>query len=154
VTLRNLAYFASVVAVCATALIEYLNFTGFCYRQGRYLGEQELVNFAIEQAIHFGDLVTTDVTGRQVYSSIEEFRRINPKCCILHKRGHPDLEEGIWVRIFGWYISVAEIWYRLSAQPSAEFFRAYVFMSACGEVKRVGGSTETIQPSESTNKGK
>ena len=104
VTLRNLAYLASVGAVCATALIEYLNFTGFCYGQGRYLGEQELVNFAIEQAIHFSDLVTTDVRGRQVYSSVEEFEGSIQNAALTMgapRSGRRHLGPSFWLVHFG-----------------------------------------------------
>ena len=145
-TSRRLVYSIGVAILGTLALIEYLNFTGFCYAQRRYLGEQELIDFAIKRAIHFSDLVTRDVQEREVYNSIEDFHKVNSNCCILYRWGHPDLEEGIWVRSFGWYISVAEIWYRLSARPPNEFFHAYVFLSACGDIKRVGGSVASTLP--------
>ena len=66
-------YLIGTVILWALILIEYLNFTGFCYAQRRYLGERELVDLAIKQAIHFSDLVTSDVQEREVYSSMEDF---------------------------------------------------------------------------------
>src|SRR6266478_3225607 len=108
---RPLMYSLGAAILCTFTLIEYLNFTGFCYAQRRYFGEQELVDFAIK---------------REIYGSVEDFHKVNPNCCILYRWGHPDLAEGIWVRSFGWYISVAEIWYRLSTKSPSKFFRAHV----------------------------
>ncbi len=147
---RPLMYSFGAAILCTFTLIEYLNFTGFCYAQRRYFGEQELVDFAIKRAIHFSDLVTSDVREREIYGSVEDFHKVNPNCCILYRWGHPDLAEGIWVRSFGWYISVAEIWYRLSTKSPSKFFRAHVFMSACGEIKDVQGSIESTLPLRSS----
>jgi len=143
---RYMMYLVGVAILCTFTLVEYLNFTGFCYAQRRYFSEQELVDFAIKQVIHFSDLVTSQVHDREVYGSVEDFHKLNSNCCILHRGGHQDLEEGVWVRSFGWHISVVEIWYRLSAEPPNEFFHASVFMSACGEIKRIGGSIASTLP--------
>jgi hypothetical protein len=139
-TNRSLKYLICVPLLCALGVIEYLNFTGFCYADGRYHTERELVDFAITRALNFSKSVTVRVPGDdKIYRSTDEFREINPDCCALHKWGHEGLEEGIWIRIFGWYIAVADVWFLNKSTGAERFFHAEVYISACGEIKRIGG---------------
>jgi hypothetical protein len=124
--------------VAVIIVVEYLNFTGFCYTDKRYHSDQELTDFAITRALEFGK-DTDSPEEPKIYRSIDEFHEVNPDCCVLYKWGHPGQEEGIWVRIFGWYISVAEISYLNKTSGQERFYQAEVYMSACGEIKRIGG---------------
>lgn len=128
------------------AVVEYLNFTGYCYSQKRYLTDEELIDFAIPQVIGFANLVTSEVQNRLTYNSVEDFHQHNLNCCGLHKWGHADADDGIWVRAVGWYISVAEISFRLSDQPSAKYFDATIFFTACGEIKEMRGYVKSYFP--------
>lgn len=69
-------------------------------------------------ALNFSDHVTRDIGDREVYRSAEEFHDVNSACCVLHRWGHADLQDGLWVRAFGCYIAVAEIWYRLNTKAA------------------------------------
>jgi hypothetical protein len=140
---RKLAYVFAALVACAMAIVEYLNFTGFCYADKRYHSDQELIDFAISRGLNFvGELQGSEIYGsgeRTVYESVAQFHQVNPNCCELHRRGHPDLEEGVWPRVFGWYIAVAEIWYRIKSTGQNQFYHVTVFMNSCGAVKRIRG---------------
>jgi len=59
----------SVLLISLTCLlvIQYLNFTGFCYKEGRYLTEQELVDRVIEKEFVISD-------------DVEREKRLNKMC--------------------------------------------------------------------------
>jgi hypothetical protein len=144
---RKLAYGFGAALLCAVAIVEYLNFTGFCYADKRYHNDQELIDFAITHGLKFvSELQGSEIYGAGEpiqYSSLAQFHQMNPGCCVLHKRGHPDLEEGLWVRAFGWYIVVAEIWYRIKTPGPNDFYRITVFMNSCGAIKRIRGASQS-----------
>ena len=132
------------VVVCGIGLFEYLNFSGFCYRERRYLRDEDLLNIAVRHAIARIDRIADHVT----YNSIEEFYAVNPNCCRIYKEGHWILPEGIWVRAFGWYVSVARVWYKVKEASPRNFYDALISLDACGKVLQMDGTLESIPPTK------
>jgi hypothetical protein len=120
---------AAVIAVGLFALIQYLNFTGFCYRELRYHSDQELIDAAVKYSLKYNKFDP----GRLRYSSLAEFYDANPKCCKVHRWGH-DLVDGLWTRLFGWHVTVVELKYKIRRQGPKDRFSADVALMACGGV--------------------
>jgi hypothetical protein len=143
---RKFAYICGAAFLGAVAIVEYLNFTGFCYADKRYHSDQDLIDFAITRGLNFvSELHGSELYGSGEpikYSSLAQFHHINPECCVLHRWGHRDLEEGVWVRSFGWYIAVVEIWYQIKPTGPNQFYNVTVFMNACGAIKRIRGAAQ------------
>ena len=112
--------------------MEYLNFSGFCYSEQRNLSDQEL----IERAVQYNLKNPPGIDGLMQYASLNEFFVTNPDCCLLKRDGHETLQEGTWVRLFGWYIAVADIWYRIREGGPEAYYHSYVALNSCGQVKQ------------------
>jgi hypothetical protein len=124
------------------AIIQYLNFSGFCYRDMRYLSDNEL----IESAIRYNIQHPHSAPDLIEYTSIDEFHRLNPDCCRVYRDGHYTLTEGTWPRFYGWYISVAEVWYRRKQFGPDPYYRSYVAVNACGRAMSRHGPFESRGP--------
>ncbi len=112
--------------------IEYLNFSGFCYSERRHLSDKEL----IEKAIQYNLKNPPRIQSVTQYASLNEFFATNFDCCVLHRDGHETIQEGSWVRLFGWYIAVADIWYRIGEGGPNAYYDSLVALNACGQVKQ------------------
>jgi hypothetical protein len=123
------------------AIVEYQNFTGYCHRESRYLTDRELLESAINFIIELDKRRGEEIT----YNSPQELLDNNQDCCSLFKDGHSHLPEGIWVRFFGWYVAVAEIWYKArNGRPS--YSRAEISIDACGKILEHFRNVESIPP--------
>ena len=129
-----------VLLLVPLVLFEYLNFTGFCYGQGRYYSDEELVDAAITYNLSkYG----SDPAIKKRYESIGELGRQNPECCTIHRYGHWSLDP-IWVRAFGFYIVVVEVWYRVNeTSGAASFYDSLVSFDACGKIVDTTGILES-----------
>jgi hypothetical protein len=133
-----------VVVLGPVALLEYLNFTGFCYSQARYYRDEELIDAAIRWNIaRYG----SDPAIKKRYESIGEFKGQNPECCSVSKYGHWSLDP-IWVRLFGFYIVVVEVWYQVAeAAPGTDsFYNSLISFDACGKIVNTAGILEAYRP--------
>jgi hypothetical protein len=118
--------------LCALASFEYLNFTGFCYSQKRYLGDEELLGIAVMFDIARYNESREEFNKK--YRSLEEFNEINPKCCVLYRSSHL-IPDAVFSRILGYFVSVAEISYQSSDSTRVDrFYYSLVYMDACGKV--------------------
>lgn len=131
-----------VLLLVGAGIFEYLNFSGFCYSETRYLKNQEFVDAAVRHAIARLDRFPDHLT----YSSAEDFHKINPNCCRIYKEGHSSLPEGTWVRIFGWYVAVVRVWYKVRENSPNNYYDSYVSLNACGKVLEFKGTLESIPP--------
>lgn len=75
-----------------------MNYFGFCHATGRFLTDKEKIDIAIADAISsypppLASLGNYPPKDPIPYSSIEEFRRLNPNCCTLSNsaRKAPDV---------------------------------------------------------------
>jgi len=133
------------VGACLVAF-EYLNFTEFCYAEGRYLGDQGLCDRMIRYAI---DHVRPDelARGAKKYSSVEEFNRVNPDSCYLEKRIPPRF--AVWIRrLLGQYFLPATLWWKYRDEGAEPFTSVRYLIDACGGVRDggLGGSANTDRP--------
>jgi hypothetical protein len=133
------------VILSALTIAELLNFTGFCWADLRYYSDRELIGAAIQYELRMNEAADY-IKDRKRYQSLEQFLTVNPDCCGMSRWGHNLQLDGIWVRAFGWYIAVANIWYRLRDDGPNQFFNRYSFVNACGGVVNRMGSEEPMGP--------
>lgn len=118
------------VLLIGASACAYLNSTGFCYAERRYLQDRELIDKGIAYNLanphSASDLIS--------YSTLGDFYRANPNCCVLHRTGHYTVEDSPLYRLLGWYESVAEIWYKRTLGGLEPYYRSYVALDACGRV--------------------
>lgn len=133
-----------ILFLVGVGIFEYLNFSGFCYSERRYLKDQELIDAAVRHAIARLDRFPNHLT----YSSAEEFHSVNQNCCRIYKEGHPSLPEGTWVRILGWYVAVVRVWYKVEENGPRNYYDSYVSLNACGQVLQFKGTLESIPPTK------
>src|ERR1700757_4058791 len=80
---------------------------------------------------------------KKEYASIDEFWKQNPDCCRVYRAGHPFLGP-VWVRIFGFYIVMVEVWFRANNfNWTANFYDSYVSFDACGRIVNTAGILES-----------
>jgi hypothetical protein len=125
------------------AWVQYLNFSGFCYSQKRYLSDQELLNVAVQHNIDRDKFYFKDQIQ---YGSIAEFLQLNPNCCALFRRSHHMFAEDIWVRAFGWYVVIAEVFYKIQPSGPDNYYYSYITLDACGKVLEQSGPIESMPP--------
>ena len=127
------------------AAAEYLNFSGYCYPEGRWLGDQELIEAAIKYEL-------SHVRGQYElsalsYSSPVAFQQENPGCCRIDRSAEHPLLDGKWIRLLGMYIATVDLWYRFQRQGSEQFWFETVFVNACGRfLERFGYPLRTGLP--------
>jgi hypothetical protein len=132
------------LACAALGSIEYLNFTGFCYTQGRYLSEMELLDVGMQFAVHRQDKNTAD--RNVMYGSLREFRERNPKCCTISRQTSASATP-ILDRILGYYVCDVEVYYLATdATPVNNFYRLILSMNACGKIVDIRGIVEHDGP--------
>jgi hypothetical protein len=136
------------VLAAAFGLVEYLNFSGFCWSERRYFSDRELIDRAI--LFDLKALEDTDyIKDRKRYGSLDEFYAANPDCCRLVRGEHHLRAEADW-RWLGGYTAVAEVFYRLRDAGPRQFFYRYSLVSACGSVgDRMGHEQSTKPPKQS-----
>ncbi len=119
-----------IILTLAIIVAEYLNFTDFCYSEGRYLGDQGLIDAVVRYEIENPHQSYISHGGRR-YASIEDFYEANPICCQLEKWGDPwirtwDRRFSIWIRkILGVPIFVVKLWYRVRDEGPTPFGSAH-----------------------------
>jgi hypothetical protein len=128
--------------LCFIALMEYLNFTEFCYGEGRYLGDQGLIDATIRYEIEHlpPNYLSKDI---KKYASVAEFHEVNPNCCDLTKWGDPairtwDRRFAIWARrILGVELLIVKLRYRFKDDGQQQFESAHYLIDSCGQVRSV-----------------
>jgi hypothetical protein len=121
-------------------LFEFLNFTGFCYREVRYPSDKELLDAAVRRLMSESKLMGDDPIE---YDSPEKLFQENPNCCSISRWGH-QFSYPIGFRILGFYESIAQVAYKFSSRGPLPVIEAYISMNACGKTFEV---TSFRQPS-------
>jgi hypothetical protein len=128
--------------VCVFLSIELLNYTGFCWSEFRYYSDQDFLDAAVQANLKFqlaGDL------RDKMYATLDQFYRENPNCCRLYKWGHDDVAD---FRLVGFYVAVAEIWYRALTEGPTPFYQTVVTLDACRRVNGNRGMLVYLSPRE------
>lgn len=124
---------ASTVAV---GFMIYQNVAGFCYSQGRYLGDADMIRQAILYSLQKPPREGIPSSDIIHYRSVEEFMDRNRDCCVVHRQDRGDFENILanrLVRIFGWYVLVVDLWYQYKEAGPNNFYEAAIAMNSCGE---------------------
>jgi hypothetical protein len=103
-----------ILALGAFLLFETLNFTGYCYGQGRWLSDEEFIGVAV---------------ARHVAGSNAVASKLEAECCHLYRWPHSNLAphwETFLTRLFAWYVVEVGI--------VSDRHESMTFISACGEV--------------------
>ncbi|SRR6266702_1993459 len=146
IVLKYGALGAVAVLLLCIAAFEYLNFAGFCYRDQRYLADNELLLVALRREVAVNKAYG-ESERRIAYESPEALMAKNPNCCVVTRSDDPYLEETFWNRIFGSYVLLVEVIYRAKEDGSAPFYSDVFSVSACGEIlDRAGSEQATAKP--------
>jgi hypothetical protein len=124
------AVFAALFVILA--IIEYGNFTGFCYPQSRWLSDADLIQHAIQYNLQ----KQPKEAGVIEYGSVEAFLARNGNCCLIFRRDRGEFEnilDPIWMRVFGWYVLVVDVWYQFKETGPNNFIQSDVAMNSCGD---------------------
>jgi hypothetical protein len=129
---------------CLFGVPQFLNFTGFCYGEGRYYSDEEFIDIAIKYNLSRLDSIKGPLNYKKprVYRSPRELIEQNPNCCLIYRWGGGDpAADGIWGRIVGFYIVVADIWFKANdsndSTANDNYYNSLVSMNAegCGRTQ-------------------
>jgi hypothetical protein len=124
----------------------YLNATGFCYRESRYLTNKQLISAAAIEAVKTNRAYAA-IEQRIEYASATDLIARNPDCCIVIKdvgdqSADPFLRDVAPDRIFGSYVLAVEVIYRARQDGPKPFDHHTYYLGACAERLDYSGSAE------------
>jgi hypothetical protein len=109
----------------------FLNFTGYCYDQRRYLDDKDMIRAAAEHILG----AKRSEADTIAYSSVDDFLARNSDCCRVRRADRGQLEptlSGHWIRFFGVYVAAVEAVYRHRSSAKDGHLESWVSISACG----------------------
>ncbi len=124
--------------------VQFLNFTGYCYSQRRYLSDAELIRSAIEYSLAYDRRV--EISYEKRYLTPEDLLARSTDCCLLRRDGHGDFVEGPWVRALGWYIVFVDLWYKIKQTPPNNYRVFNISMNSCADIKETFSSFQSLPP--------
>jgi hypothetical protein len=124
-------------------LVQFLNFTGFCYRQARYYSDKEFILIAanIDLGRH-----GPNKERNKAYESAGDLVAQNPNCCHVYRWGHYFIEMPFVARAVGFYYAAVQVWYRIRDDGVEQFYDSHVIVNACGEIIEKRGIPERNPP--------
>lgn len=134
-----------------------LNYSGYCFKQGRYLSRDEVIYSAVERLleVHYSPYTRrySVVDGKRIleqpkeknriyYQSVEEFLKLNPNCCELERFSKARRWQSNLKKILqGRYLTKVKIKYKVRYLDDAGEIKSYVhpipyynIVRNCGEV--------------------
>jgi hypothetical protein len=125
----------SILAMSAVAVgaILYLNATGFCYSQAKYLNDADLIREAIQYSRQRQPSEGADIIR---YDSVDAFIGRNRDCCVVLRQDRGEFENVLadrWVRLIGWYVLVVDVWYQFKEAGPNNFYESSIAMTSCGK---------------------
>jgi|1185.fasta_scaffold81577_2 hypothetical protein len=137
--MRRTAIVIALLGGGALVVVEYLNFSGFCYAQSRYLSPEELTTAAIKENLRRHS-PEPNSSRRKIYESIEDFHRQNADCCEINRWNVGSLGVPIWLRLFGYYEVAVSIVYRVNDFGGVDnFYASTTIVDSCGGIRKVQG---------------
>ena len=143
--LRKKRFFILTTVFAVVALAGYLNASGFCYSQGRYLADAELFKSAVSYrsgSIRELSQITHPISGDVAAQYIQQ----HPKCCSVESNDF-FMSNGLLSNLLGF----KSIWVRLIHElpldrvalspKDGRYYEAYVGMTSCGSVFQSTGIT-------------
>jgi hypothetical protein len=129
----------------ALSTVEYLNFSGFCYSQRRYLSADELIAAAIKDNLKRHSSQSDNFRSK-IYTSLEEFFRQNPDCCEVSRWNVP-FGPPLLLRAFGVYSAIVDIVYRINDAGGVDnFYGSLTLVNSCGAILEVRGEPLAKNP--------
>lgn len=122
----------------------YLNATGFCYRESRYLTDVQLISVAANEAVRTNRAYAA-IEQRIEYASATDLISRNPDCCLVIKdvgeeSADPFLRDVAPDRIFSSYVFAVEVIYRARQEGPKPFDHHTYYLGACAERLDYSGS--------------
>ena len=129
-----------------------LNYSGYCYAKGRYLSDQEHIDLAVQYIFNSYPPVV-DIFEREsdkltfvdrmrpikpiMYSSIEEFYRVNENCCEITRTGKKGYTASMSSKLAGGLDNFVRVKYRVKYEDSdgdivEVIEESFVAMTNCG----------------------
>ena len=116
-----------------------LNYSGFCFAQGRYLTEQELIEigardeFRFYPPSHYPGFVA-EVAKPIPYNSFEEFVSRNPNCCSLTRTGRKGGAPTLIHRLLGHFATFVRVEYSVEEDVTDTPMTtvSYIAITNCG----------------------
>lgn len=128
------------------ALVEYLNFSGFCYQQRRYLTERELLTAGIQFFVNRQDSQTED--RDVVYSSPSDLLNKNPGCCRLEQETAAT-NTPILDKILGPMVRDVRVYYLANRSKRIDnYYDALVSVDSCGSIREIQGIAQKAGPTQ------
>ena len=119
-------------------VIQYLNFTGFCYRQCRYYSDHDLMDIVSKYGRQrYRNVHTIN------YSSLDDLIASNPNYCKIYRWGHRLASDGVWTRVFGWHIVYVLLGYKIRSQPPNNYLSIDASVNACGFIVESSSSVQS-----------
>ena len=137
--MRRAAIVFAVIFGGALLLVEYLNFSGFCYPQRRYLSSDDLIASAVKDSMRRHAPVPNS-PSQIGYASLEDFNRQNHNCCDINRWSTSGLAGPVWGRTLGYYEALVSITFRTAEGDGADnFYTSMTAVDSCGGVHRSYG---------------
>jgi hypothetical protein len=134
-----------------------LNYSGYCFKQGRYISRDEIIYAAVERLleVHYSPYVRRYkvVNGKTIlvqpkekhriyYQSVEEFLELNPNCCELERFSKQSRWQNYLKKTLkGRYLTKVKIKYKVRYLDDNGEIKSYVHpepyyktVRNCGEV--------------------
>jgi len=139
-----------VTLVLYLVAFEYLHVTGFCYRDMRYLADEEFISAAADAAVQTNKAYGAN-EKRIDYESAAELIAENPNCCSVTRDERDTYLQGRTPnRVFGSYVLLVEVLYRAMQDGPKPFYSDVYYFGACGErLDRAGAAQADDKPSTS-----
>jgi hypothetical protein len=135
-------------AVLCLLAVAGLNHSGFCWRQGRYLSNDERILLAVQEVIRlYPPTIPRVVNGgaeiefRRVesaipYASVNDFLTSNPNCCDIRSTGLQGFPRGFWNSVAGRNAGYVHVRYLVRSRRDGDETRVHhemaVAISNCG----------------------
>jgi hypothetical protein len=137
---RLIKYALTTVLLLTPITATVLSYNGFCFSQGRFLSDAEMIEPAV-RALAENNYMSIDSSE----GSVKDFLVRNPDCCAVDR--YPDRRSSLDV-LTGWNISEIEVNFEsnpkfLSRQNYEKYYKRYVSVSACGKFLKYGPGTST-----------
>lgn len=145
--LKHLKITIAVLALGALGIWGELRMSGYCFDEGRYLSDDELIRVAVSNGwaswsySNFAEIpaeIGSEEHSRRFDSQVDKFIAENPKCCQLMIDDKEFLGEGwfglsLWGRITGSQTHIVEIRYtgEKSGSRPRHFYRT---VGSCGKI--------------------
>jgi hypothetical protein len=143
--LRSAGGLVMIGVIGALSLGAYLSSSGFCFSQGRYLGNAEFFEGAIaDRARSIRELA--EIGRPTTRADVIEYLRRHPDCCEVMGDDF-FLANNFFNNLIGFKLTWIRVSHELSAAKielspkDGRFFEAFVGMTSCGRVFRSIGQT-------------